>query len=194
MAQAICPPYGCVDDWSEVGSLDLCPEAVNGGMSAAILFKCDVTREDITVDEDPDTIDADKINALIAADRAKKVTGPNLRITLNAPSPVTSESFDPCGTEVTTNYDRTLTWEDANVSLDRVRFYNSINESVGFIIGGALILECDAVRFTLIEDEIRFSGGRQSPATSTERQFFSFEVKWRNKVDPDPLPFVTGVF
>jgi phosphomannomutase len=194
MAQAICPPYGCVDDWSEVGSLDLCPEAVNGGMSAAILFKCDVTREDITVDEDPDTIDADKIAALIADDRAKKVTGPNLRITLNAPSPVTAESFDPCGSEQTINYDRTLTWEDANVNADRQKFYNSINTSKGFIIGGALILECDAERFTYINDEIKFAGGRQSPATNAERQFFSYEVSWRNKVDPDILPFVSGVF
>ena len=194
MAQAICPPYGCVDDWSEVGSLDLCPEAVNGGMSAAILFKCDVTREDITVDEDPDTIDADKIAALIAADRAKKVTGPNLRITLNAPSSVTAESFDPCGSEQTINYDRTLTWEDANVNADRQKFYNSINTSVGFIIGGALVLECDAERFTYINDELKFAGGRQSPATNAERQFFSYEVSWRNKVDPDILDFVTGVF
>ena len=194
MAQAICPPYDCVDDWVDVGALDLCPEAVNGGMSAAILFKCDVTREDITDDEDPGLIDADKITALIASDRAKKVTGPNLRITLNAPSPITSESYDPCGSEQTTNYDRTLTWEDANVNADRQRFYNSINTSVGFIIGSALILECDAQRFTLIEDEIKFSGGRQSPATNAERQFFSYDVSWRNKVDPDILAFVTGVF
>jgi hypothetical protein len=183
-----------VDDWSEVGDLALCPEPVNGGMSAAILFKCDVTREDITDDEDPDLIDADKIDALIVANRAKKVTGPNLRITLNAPSPVTQESFDPCGTEATINYDRTLTWEDGNVTADRQAFYNSINTSVGFIIGGALILECDAERFTYIADELKFSGGRQSPATSQERQFFSFEVSWRNKVDPDILDFVANVF
>lgn len=194
MAQAICPPYGCVDDWSEVGDLALCPEPVNGGMSAAILFKCDVSREDITDDEDPDLIDADKIDALIADNRAKKVTGPNLRITLNAPSPVTQESFDPCGTEATINYDRTLTWEDGNVTADRQAFYNSINTSVGFIIGGALILECDAERFTYIADELKFSGGRQSPATSQERQFFSFEVSWRNKIDPDILDFVANVF
>jgi hypothetical protein len=194
MAEAICPPYYCVDEWADVGSLDLCPEAVNGGMSAAILFKCDVTREDITDDGDPDLIDAAKIEALIATDRAKKVTGPNMRITMNAPSAVTAESFDPCGSEQTINYDRTLTWEDANVNAERQRFYNSINESVGFLIGGALILECDAQRFTYISDEVKFAGGRQSPATSSERQFFSFEVKWKNKVDPDILYFVTGVF
>jgi hypothetical protein len=194
MAEAICPPYGCVDDWVDIAPLDLCPEAVNGGMSAAILFKCDVTREDITVDEDPDTIDADKIDALIASDRAKKVTGPNLRITLNAPEAVTAESFDPCGSESTVNYNRTLTWEDANVSADRQKFYNSINTSVGFIIGGMLVLECDAQRFTYINDEVKFAGGRQSPATNAERQFFSFEVSWRNKVDPDILDFVSGVF
>lgn len=191
---APCPPYGCVDEWDDIEALSLCPKPFNGGMSAVIIFKCDVTREDITVDDDLDTIDADKIEQLLLDNRAKKITGPGLRITLNAPEAVTQESFDPCGTEQTVNYNRSFLLEDANVTLDRIRFYNSINTVTGFVIGSALILECDANRFTFVNGEIKFSGGRQSPTTNTERQFFSFDVTWRSKEDSEVFDFVTGVF
>lgn len=191
---APCPPYGCVDDWDDIDAISLCPQPFNGGMSAMIIFKCDVTRKDITDDDDQDLIDADKIEDLITNNRAKKILGPGVRITLNAPEAVTQESFDPCGTEQTVNYNRSLLLEDANVTLDRTRFYNSINTVTGFVIGSALILECDANRFTYIDGEIKFAGGRQSPTPNTERQFFSFDVTWRSKEDPDPLPFVSGVF
>ena len=194
MAEAVCPPYGCVDDWADLGTLDLCPEPVNGGMSAAYLFKCDVSIEDFTIDGNVDIVDEAKIAALVSSDRAKKVTGPNLRITLNAPEEVTAESFDPCGSESTINYNRSLTWEDGNVGIDRQTFYNSVNTSMGFVVGGALILECDAERFTYISDELKFAGGRQSPATNAERQFFSFDVRWRNKIDPKLMVFVADVF
>lgn len=195
---ATCPPYGCVDPWDDVDALDLCPELVPGGMSAFILFDCTYERANITADDNPDVLDPDKINALLAASpaTAKLVTGPNMRLTLNAPSAVETDTFQPCGPQqLPTTYDRTITLEDANVNANRTRFYNSIDATKGFVIGAMLVYECGAHQFTLIEPatSIQFVGGRNSPSNDGENQRFEKEIRWRSQNDPDILDYVSGI-
>jgi hypothetical protein len=176
---ANCPPSGCYDNWGDVGAADLCFARKEAGINQAILFRCGVTREDIIDDEDNDKVSNTKIEALILAERAKLV--PGVQVTLNAPSELTAPSGNPCIGDTAINYDRSLTWQDYNVSRIRNEFYNSINAAKGFAIGGVLLKHCATDMLTYIEGDVKFNGGRQSPEQSSEAQFFEFNVTWRNK-------------
>lgn len=147
-------------------------------------MQCGIERADITDDADDTILDGDKINALIAAGTIKKV--PNIRVTINTPSEITADSFDPCEGDEAVNYDRSLTWEDANVNSDRIAFYNSINSASGGVpIGGVILEECDSGEYTVVFAKLKFSGGRNSPQQNTERQRFEFNVTYRG-VGDDP--------
>ena len=167
-------------------------------MSSFILFDCTFERENIVTDADTNVLDPDKINALLNASpaTAKQVTGPNMRLTLNAPSAVETDTFQPCGPQtLPTTYDRTLTIEDANVNQGRVNFYNSINAVTGFVIGAMLVYECGADRYTLVEPStsIQFVGGRTSPSNDGENQRFELEARWRARGDAEIFPYAAGI-
>jgi hypothetical protein len=176
---ANCPPSGCYEPWSDIGELELCPSRRTGGINAAILFKCGVEIEDITVDEDLDLLDNEKIEALITSGDARLVQG--IQVTLNAPSAITAATGDPCNPESAVNYDRSLTWQDFNVNRQRGKFYNSINAVQGFPLGGVLLNHCEADTTTLILGNVKFSGDVNSPENNTENMRYEFEVTWRQK-------------
>jgi len=183
---ANCPPSGCFDNWGDIESASLCPSRATGGINAAILFRCGVEREDIVTDYDADTLDNDKIEALIASGDAKLVNG--VQVTINAPSELTAPSGNPCIGDAPVNYDRTLTWQDFNVNRNRTLFYDSINAVNGFPLGLLLLQHCEPNMTTLIDSDVRFSGGRQSPEQSSDVQFYEFNVTWRSKADTEPFP------
>lgn len=176
---ANCPPSGCYDNWGDFGGAALCSARKEAGINAAIIFRCGVTRADIIDDENNDTISNDKVEALLSTDRAKLISG--VQITLNAPSELTAPSGNPCVGDTAINYDRSLTWQDYNVSRERNEAYNILNAAKGFVLGGALLKHCASDMLTYIEGDIKFNGGRQSPEQSSEAQFFEFNVTWRNK-------------
>jgi hypothetical protein len=180
---AICPPSGCFDNWGDIDSASLCGGTKSGGINAAIIFRCGVSREDIVEDYDADTLDNDKIEALITAGDAKVVGG--IQVTLNAPSELSAPSGNPCIGEAPINYDRSLTWQDFNINRNRSEFYDSINAVNGFPIGGLLLLHCEENMISYVESDVRFSGGRQSPEQSSDAAFYEFNVTWRKKKDTE---------
>jgi hypothetical protein len=191
MAIQNCPSYYCADDWASLPT-DLCPGKFNGGISTAYLLKCGVTLEDVTEDGNPEVLDATKINALMVDLNIIKI--PNIRVTINEPSALSSDSFDPCGGDETVNYDRTLVWEDPNVTRERLVFYNSINSAAGAIPpAGVLLVECDADRITAVFAELKFSGGRTSPAQNNERQVIRYNVTYRAPGDDMPFDIPSGL-
>jgi hypothetical protein len=189
---ANCPPYGCYDPWTDAGELELCPSLVSGGINAAILLRCGITPADVLEDYDTDTLDNDKIEALIASGDAKIVGG--VQITLNAPSELSAATGDPCNPEAPSNYDRSLTWQDYNVNRVRSLFYDSINAVNGFPLGGVILNHCEEGKTTYINGRIRFSGGRQSPEDNTSNAFFEFNVTWRQKKDAGLFDQALDVF
>lgn len=175
---ANCPPSGCFDNWADLAEADLCLSRRPGGINQAIIFRCGITREDITEDGDIDTLDNAKIEALITANDAKYI--PAIQVTINAPSTLNAPSGNPCIGETAINYDRSLTWQDFSVNSNRNEFYNSINAAKGFPLGGVLLKHCAADQITYIEGDVKFNGGLQSPEQSTDAQFFEFDVTWRS--------------
>jgi hypothetical protein len=92
------------------------------------------------------------------------------------------------------NYDRSLTWQDYNVSRARQQFYDSINAVAGFPIGGMLLKHCADDMVSAIFSDVKFNGGRQSPEQSTDAQFFEFDVTWRNIYDVEIFENVPTAF
>jgi hypothetical protein len=180
---ADCPSLYCADPWADL-STDLCPGKFNGGASTIYLLQCGVDKEDVTEDADAETLDATKINALIEEKKIVKV--PGVRIGWGAPSAVTGDSFDPCNPEEVITYDTSWTVEDANVTKERLKFYNSINSAAGAIsIAGALVVECDAQRITGAFRKLSLGGGRVLPTTNSERQRFEFTLTGRANGDDE---------
>lgn len=171
--------FNCGDDW-EPHTANACFQ-VNSGMDAAVLFKLGISLADYTTTTGLVTVvDATKIQTLLDAGTAKIVNG--LRIGLDAPSAVKADSFVACTPESVVTYDRALTWKDKKVDGAGVIFYNSINASAGFALGGMLIHECAASRITAIDQVMSFTGGRISPE-GDELQRFEFTVGWKSKGD-----------
>ena len=177
-------PYNyCGDDWEE-HTANACFSA-SSGMDAAYFFKPGVGIADYTTTtDDVTTIDVDALQALLNSGEAKLVNG--LRISIDAPSAVTGDSFVACAPESTITYTRTLTYKDRKVDQSGVRFYNSINSASGFVIGGMLVHECAANRATAIDAIMNLSGGRISPE-GDELQRFEFTLSWKAIGDSDIL-------
>lgn len=181
---ATCPPYQCYDSWEDLLDDSLCLTRQVGGISSAIVLKCDVLKADVVTDADDEVLDEAKIAQLLLDDRAKLITG--IQVTINEPSPLNAPSGDPCKGESPVNYDRSLTWTDINVNRARQRFYNSINAVKGFPIGGLLLKHCADEMVTGIFADVSLSGGRTSPEQSAEIQQFAFNITYRS-VDDDQI-------
>lgn len=177
-----CPAYDCGSEWDDITSA-LCPEKFNGGMSFMLLFRCGVDRTDIVSDGDPTALDLTKVQDLITGNDAKAI--PHIQITIDAPSEVTGSSYDPCNPEEVLNYDRTLAIVDPNVNEVRRSFWSSVNSANQFANGGALIYECDADRWTYVDNRLSISGGRVSPENNGERQRFELSASYRSRNDAE---------
>jgi hypothetical protein len=186
MATQTCPSYYCGDEWDDITSA-LCPERKNGGIAFAILLRCGILDADIVSDSDPNALDLAKVQALIDGNDAKAL--PFIQVTIDAPSPVTANVYDPCNPEQTINYDRTLTIVDPNVNEVRRKFWSSVNSANLFANGGMFLYECDAERWTWIPVSMSIEGGRVSPENNGELQRFELVAKWR---DPDDAPIMEG--
>lgn len=173
------PFYNCGEDWEE-HTANACFTA-STGMDAAYFFKPGVGIDDYTTTTDGVmTIDVTKMQSLLDTGLAKLVNG--LRIGMGAPSAITSDSWVACSPESVVTYDRTFTLKDRKVNQSGVKFYNSINAASGFLLGGALIHECAAVRATAIDAIITITGGRVSPE-GDELQRFELVGAWKSTGD-----------
>src|SRR5690606_21282625 len=104
-----------------------------------------------------------------------------LRIGIEAPSAVTGDSFVACEGEAPTGYDRAVSWKDRKVTQDATVFYNSINGVTCFRVGGMLIHECAAERFSYIDRPLTFIGGRVSEEADNGLQRWEFVANYKGK-------------
>jgi hypothetical protein len=175
-----CPSYYCGDEWDDITSA-LCQERKNGGIAFMVLLRCGVEPADLTEDGDPTALDLAKVQAALDSNDAKAI--PFIQVTIDAPSAVTANVYDPCNPEQTIGYDRTLTIVDPNVNEVRRKFWSSVNSANLFVNGGALLYECDAERWTYVDKSLSISGGRISPENKSELQRFELTATWSDRDD-----------
>lgn len=182
---ANCVNYDCDDALGEYNE-NQCGEELPGGSNAAVLLECN---HQLT---DPSS--ASQIEAEIAANRAKKITGAYFEIP--AASPVTQESVQACKPPVLVTYNRTLIHRNGNVGIDNAAFYSTIFGGKKF--GGIILYECgtrDSLtpQVTYIDDQITFTGNRILPGSS-ELQRFEGTGAWVSKVEPTLHNVPAGIF
>ncbi len=164
---ANCESY-CVDPVGDHSVL-LC-EAVLGGISDVILLECD---HQLT---DPSS--ASQINAEIAANRATLVK--QIKVGMEAPSPIEIDSQVSCSPSRVVNYDRTITLLDGSVDDANVDFYNDVLDGRRF--GGLILHECgtETDRVTWVDSAVTLQGGRIIPNDDNEAQRFEATAAWKN--------------
>jgi hypothetical protein len=180
---ANCVGYNCSD--FEEFLLNDCSEELLGGQDQAVLIKCG------TIISDPS--DGTEILAQIALGNAVLIQ--NVKVGIDAPSPIEVDSNIALRSSKVVNYDRTATWMDGNVNNNNVNtFYPSILN--GAAIGGAIIYENgnDTKAVTFINEPIQMVGGRILPADNNEFQRFEATLKWKSLTDPTRHAAPSGVF
>ena len=180
---SVCIDYNCSD--LEDHLMNDCAEELLGGQDQVVLLDCDHT---IT-----DPSNGTQINANIASGTAILVK--NVKVGLDAPSPIELDSNIANRPSKLVNYDRTGTYMDGNVNNHNVNvFYPSW--LAGRSLGGMIIYENgnDTKAVTWIDEPIYATGGRILPADNNEFQRFEVGFKWKNKTDPKRYAAPTGVF
>ena len=184
---ATCVNYNCFDSPLDIYHENVCGEELQGGANAAVFLYCG---HHLT---DPSS--ATQINAEIAAGRARLVTGASFSI--EAPSPVTSSTVVPCKTVHVSNYNRSGTYKNPNVSLEMIDFHKPIFGGRSF--GGLIIYECGTAeslkpQVTWINRPVTFEGGRILPGLTTETQRFEGKFTYLGKYDDDVYAVPPGIF
>ena len=177
---ANCVNYNCSElpDWTA----NDCNSILLGGISSFIILECD--------NQLTDPSSASDINTEIAAGRATLIE--DVKVSIEAASPIEIESDVSCQPPRTVNYDRSGSLIDANVSDDNVNFYNNLFDGRAF--GGIIIYECDSDQVTWIDAAVRFSGSRLIPNDSNDRQRFEGTFKWKALNNGRIYSAPTGIF
>lgn len=158
-----------------------CGDILVGGADAAILIKCGVS----VVDPSDDV----EINGLITAGDAVVIK--NLKVGIEAASPITIDPVVACGPAKTINYDRTGTWYDANVNAANSVMYSGIFNSRSF--GGLILRECEG-QVTYVDAEITFTGSRILPNNNNEAQRYEGAFAWKSPIEPTIHAEPAGIF
>lgn len=183
-----CIDYYCADLAEHELLSGLCGGGRLGGGHHLILGLCGTTLADPS--------DETEINALIASQEA--FVAANLKIALNAPSPVLVDATTACGTQDVATYDRSATIEDYNVTKANCDFYTGVLGGRRF--AWALIFECDTDGLTsyvtYINNVLKANGGRQYDNNNTTFQKYVWTLNWRGRGEPclfDTPVGVTGI-
>lgn len=158
-----------------------CGEVSVGGADAVIFIACNTTVTDPS--------DEVEINALITAGTAEVFK--NLKIGIDAPSPIEIDPVVACGPAKTINYERSGTYEDWNINAGNITAYADVLSGRSF--GGLIIRECEG-RVTYINAEVTFQGGRVIPNNNNEGQRIEASFKWKSKVEPTIHAEPAGIF
>jgi len=181
-----CLSYDCNDPLGTHLPND-CGEELLGGGSGILLLECNHQLTSAS--------SAAQISAEIAAGRAKLLL--NLKIGIDAPTPIEVDSNVSGGTTKLVNYDRTLTLIDGNVSSNNVNFYDGVFG--GRVFGGAILYlvgteESSTTLVTWIDAAINFTGGLTIPNNTNEFMTFNGVAKWRSKNMPSLATAPVGIF
>jgi hypothetical protein len=182
-----CDNYNCGDDIGD-HELNTCSEELRGGGSSVIFFECNTEITDYT--------SSAQILAEIAAGRANLFS--NVKIGIDAGSPITADALQACSTQTLISYDRTFSLIDANVNSNNTDLYNTL--FAGRKFGSALIYICGTTdadagaKTILIDSEVKGTGSLIVPNTDQESMRFEGSFSWRKKAGPLLLDAPTGVF
>lgn len=152
---------------------DACVSYV-GGQSKMVVVKFGVT-----VDSQSEA----EVNAAIAAGNATLID--NVIIALPEPSGITVASNIACQTDSTITYDRTITLRDGKATQLVKEFFDSLNNSSGFVAGQLIVYSCSENRQYVITGAVKFTGGLVIPENDTEAMTFNYTGAWRAKYDAD---------
>lgn len=184
---ANCLNYDCSDPLGTHLPND-CGEELLGGVSGILLLECNHTLTSAS--------SASQITAQIAAGKAHLLL--NLKIGVEAPSPVEIDSNVSGGTTKLVTYDRTLTLTDGNVSSNNISFYDGVFG--GRVFGGAILYmvgteESDiGTKVLFIDSAINFTGGLTVPDNNNAFMTFNGTAKWRSKSMGTLVDAPVGIF
>lgn len=182
-----CYNFGCEETLGTYNQSE-CGEDLVGGSNAALFLECN---HQIT-----DPSDEVQVQAEIDAGRATLVTRASFSI--EAPTPVTSESIVPCEPASVTTYNRTGIYRNPNINATNVDFHKPIFKGRRF--GGIIIYECgtsdslNGAQVTWIDKVVTFTGGRILPGVTTEKQRFEGVFSWISLTDSDIYAAPAGIF
>lgn len=162
-----------------------CAEEVLGGQDQMVLLDCD---HQLT-----DPSNGTQLNAEITAGRAILIK--NVKVGMDAASPVELDSNIANRTPTLVNYDRSLSYIDGNINNHNVNtFYPTWFN--GRTLGGIIIYENgnDTKAVTWINKPCRATGSRIIPPDNNEFQRFEGTIKWRSIDEPRRYAAPTGVF
>jgi hypothetical protein len=183
-----CKNYNCGETADHDNVIDLCAsETRNAGNQNFILIECNDTL--IT-----DPTNASQILAAVAAGTAKKVE--NIKLGFDEPSVVNAPTkTKSCGTIPVVNRNRSVTWEDYNVTLGNADFYNDVNNRT---YGGMIVFNCstddlDDLAF-YIDSEITINSFLNNGNDNDLPMFWTAKANWSKKADPEMILAPAGVF
>lgn len=184
---ANCLNYDCNDPLGTHVPND-CGEELLAGVSGMVLLECNTQLTSAS--------SASQINAEISAGRARLLL--NLKVGIDAPSPIEIESNVAGGTTKLVTYDRTLNLIDGNVSSSNISFYDGVFG--GRVFGGAILYLVGTEESTVgeqvyyINSAINFTGGLTIPNNNNEFMTFNGVAKWRGKTMGTLVTAPVGIF
>jgi len=184
---ANCLNYDCNDPIGDHMPND-CDELLLGGVNSIILLECDSQLTDPS--------NASQIVAELAAGRAVQID--NVKVSIEAASPITIDPPVSCSTPKLINYDRSGTLIDGNVSDNNISVYNQIFGGRSF--GGVILNLCgteDSVggpQVLWIDSKVELNGSLIVPANNNEVNRFEGKFTWRSKGDPSMYAQPSNIF
>lgn len=160
-----------------------CGEYKLGGSSGIIIGSCGT--------ELADPGDGDEIQALLTAGTAVLIN--DIRFSLPAGSPILLDSPVGCGTQKRVTADRTAVLFDANVVLNNIGFYNSLNtRKIAWIL--AYLCDSGTVMYIDAANGINTSAEFILTEQNNDYQRFEATFSWRNNLIPQQYLAPGGIF
>lgn len=184
---ANCINYDCQDVLGDHQPND-CGELLLGGVSSIILLECNTQLTDPS-----STVE---VAAEIAAGRATQID--NVKVSIEAASPVTIDPPVSCSTPQLVTYDRSGTLIDGNVSDNNISVYNQV--FAGRKFGGMLLYLCGTSESTLgaqvlwIDAQVTLTGSLIVPPNNNDMNRFEGKFNWRSIGDPQMYDAPANIF
>lgn len=156
-----------------------------GGIDQILLVECGVP---LIVDP------SDPVEVQLLITNNEAVVYHNLKVGVDAPSPIEVDSPVACQTPSVVNYDRTATMISGNMLPANIVALNTLNNSSGNSWGQMLVYECENDNVQHIANNVKIKGGIITPPENNELKRWEGTITWRAKGDPLVYAAPTGIF
>jgi len=165
-----CILYDCTNEFG-VHEPVACEDFPLGGIDAILILHCGHSVTSASSESE--------IDAAITAGLATLIT--NIKATLPAASPVLVTPPVGCSTDKVATYDRTLTWQDGNISqVNNDNIYDPLAK--GTPVDSVILYECaeDRVTWSRPDKIMRGTATRTIPDNDNEFQIYEASLSWRS--------------